>query len=285
MDVHPTQGDRPEIKVQSVGRAFRLLELVAAADGIGVTTLSTETGLATSTVHNLLVTLTQLGYVTSESGRYRLGTAMALLAARVDPAASISSVLTPAVARLAKVTGHSATATVLVGRHARTLEHRDGAGEIVVRPSAAVWQDPLALATGRLLVALRPRTEWPSFVAADERRSASSITARWLAALEMIAEQRLAVRLSRRPDEGGGPIVTAVAAFVAVGGSFPPVSVGVSIPWQLTKNDLDELVTSLWSEAGALSLSLGIDDYGTRPSSDVVEQAAALAADLVPTTQ
>jgi DNA-binding IclR family transcriptional regulator len=66
--------DRRE-SVQSVERAFDLLEALAAGGELGVTELASRTGLVPSTTHRLLHTLARRGYVSqsTDSGRYLLG--------------------------------------------------------------------------------------------------------------------------------------------------------------------------------------------------------------------
>ena len=61
--------------VQSVERAFDLLELLTDAGGSqGLTQLSEASGLPLPTIHRLMATLTQAGYVRRESSRrYTLG--------------------------------------------------------------------------------------------------------------------------------------------------------------------------------------------------------------------
>jgi IclR family acetate operon transcriptional repressor len=61
--------------VQSLERAFDLLEALSAGGELGVTELATRTGLVPSTAHRLLHTLAKRGYVShsTESGRYLLG--------------------------------------------------------------------------------------------------------------------------------------------------------------------------------------------------------------------
>jgi len=61
--------------VQSVKRAFDLLELMAMAGGtIGVTALAESAGLPAPTIHRLIRTLVSLGYVRQlPSRRYALG--------------------------------------------------------------------------------------------------------------------------------------------------------------------------------------------------------------------
>ena len=65
--------DRRE-SVQSIERAFDLLEALSRGGELGVTELANRTGLVPSTAHRLLHTLAKRGYVSqSESGRYLLG--------------------------------------------------------------------------------------------------------------------------------------------------------------------------------------------------------------------
>ena len=61
--------------VQSLERAFDLLEELARGGELGVTELANRTGLVPSTAHRLLHTLSKRGYVSqsTESGRYLLG--------------------------------------------------------------------------------------------------------------------------------------------------------------------------------------------------------------------
>jgi DNA-binding IclR family transcriptional regulator len=61
--------------VQSLERAFDLLEALASGGELGVTELANRTGLVPSTAHRLLHTLAKRGYVSqsTESGRYLLG--------------------------------------------------------------------------------------------------------------------------------------------------------------------------------------------------------------------
>jgi DNA-binding IclR family transcriptional regulator len=61
--------------VQSLERAFDLLEALAAGGELGVTELANRTGLVPSTAHRLLHTLAKRGYVSqsTDSGRYLLG--------------------------------------------------------------------------------------------------------------------------------------------------------------------------------------------------------------------
>jgi len=72
--------------VQSVSRAFDILEALAGSDELGVTELATRTGLVPSTAHRLLGTLAKRGYVSQrvDSGRYALGYKLVELASGLE---------------------------------------------------------------------------------------------------------------------------------------------------------------------------------------------------------
>ncbi len=61
--------------VQVLDRSLKLLELVAGADGAGLTDLADQSGMAPSTVHRLLTSLAGHGMVThdAETGAWTIG--------------------------------------------------------------------------------------------------------------------------------------------------------------------------------------------------------------------
>lgn len=60
-------------QVQSVRTAFRIVSILQDMDGVTMNELSSQLGLAKSTVHNYLGTLQSLGYAVERDGTYRLG--------------------------------------------------------------------------------------------------------------------------------------------------------------------------------------------------------------------
>jgi IclR family transcriptional regulator, acetate operon repressor len=75
-------GGRSRNGVQSLGRAFAILEAMANADGvIGLSQLASDSGLPLATIHRLVRTLVDLGYVRQEPSRqYSLGPRLMRLA-------------------------------------------------------------------------------------------------------------------------------------------------------------------------------------------------------------
>ena len=71
----PSVGDRPRSGVQSLDRAFLILEAIADSGGVAtLSQLASDTALPLPTIHRLIRTLVDLGYVRQEPSRqYSLG--------------------------------------------------------------------------------------------------------------------------------------------------------------------------------------------------------------------
>ncbi|SCL32729.1 transcriptional regulator, IclR family [Micromonospora rhizosphaerae] len=101
--------------VQSLERAFELLEIMADAGGvIGLSRLAQESGLALPTIHRLVRTLVDLGYVRQEPSRqYSLGPRLIRLG---DSASHLLGTWSrPYLARLVDSLGESANLAMLDG--------------------------------------------------------------------------------------------------------------------------------------------------------------------------
>lgn len=66
-------------RIQSVGRAFEILEFVRVNGGVTVTELAGELGVSKATAHHYLATMTADGYLTAEEGTYDLGLSLLAL--------------------------------------------------------------------------------------------------------------------------------------------------------------------------------------------------------------
>ncbi|MEU4477903.1 IclR family transcriptional regulator [Micromonospora sp. NPDC023966] len=101
--------------VQSLERAFELLEIMADAGGvIGLSRLAQESGLALPTIHRLIRTLVDLGYVRQEPSRqYSLGPRLIRLG---DSASHLLGTWSrPYLSRLVDALGESANLALLDG--------------------------------------------------------------------------------------------------------------------------------------------------------------------------
>jgi|SRR5680860_15397 len=84
--------------VQSVERALQILKAMhAKREDVGITELGKELSLGKSTIHRLITTLEEYGFVqqTPESGKYRIGWALFELGSEVPRRASLIEVAKP----------------------------------------------------------------------------------------------------------------------------------------------------------------------------------------------
>lgn len=102
--------ERPSDLIQSVSRAFRVLEVVGdAPSGLPPKAIAARTGLHLSTTYHLLRTLQYEGYLTrTAEGDYRLGLSIARRFRDLQHALEARPEVAAALRRLASVTGHSA---------------------------------------------------------------------------------------------------------------------------------------------------------------------------------
>lgn len=244
----PRTGD-----IQSVHRALDLLEAVGRSGDLGVTEMAHELGLAVSTVHNILRTLARRNYLISDNGRYRLGPGVTVLTSQWDPIVSLSSLLKPALNQLSQSTGHAATATALVGREARLIGFEAGPSPVTVGSSQWTWKNPLALATGRILVAMTREPEWAEFIAAGQDAEPGWSSAKWHEELTTVCRTGTCTKQARGDHEAVG-----VAVPVWTRGSSVICSIGCSAPAFLTSDDLvEQMLAALWDMTADISARLG----------------------------
>ncbi len=111
----PREDRAPEGGVQSVERAFQLLELMAEDGGeVALSHLATRSGLPVSTIHRLMRTLVARGYVRQQpSRRYVLGPRLIHLGE--SSSATVVSWARPHLTRLVEATGETANLAMLDG--------------------------------------------------------------------------------------------------------------------------------------------------------------------------
>src|SRR5918999_793851 len=106
--------------VQSLDRAFDLLEALAEGGELGVTELAERTGLVPSTAHRLLATLVKRDYVTQNaiSGRYLLGYKVVEVASGLEHRLSrLRAAARPHLESVQQATGETANLVILDGDH------------------------------------------------------------------------------------------------------------------------------------------------------------------------
>lgn len=152
-----TGSGRP--KVQSVDRTLDVLESLASRRGAtGISELAQLVGLHVSTVHRLLATLVDRGYVRQdpESSRYHLGSRIFMLASAADLHLDLRLVARPYLERLMRTSGETAN-LVTTSDHEVVYLDQVASMHLVKMFTAPGMRAPLyCTGTGKLLLAHKP---------------------------------------------------------------------------------------------------------------------------------
>jgi DNA-binding IclR family transcriptional regulator len=159
-DIDDDADDRQRVGVQSLGRAFAILEEVARhRDGIGLADLSKLVGLHNSTTFHLAKTMVSLGYLRQEkdSKRYRIGRPLFALAASALDEIEMVNVATPVLEELSRETGESAHFAVRMGDAVVVIARTSGPGAFQLTDRVGVVRPAHCTALGKIILAsLRP---------------------------------------------------------------------------------------------------------------------------------
>jgi IclR family transcriptional regulator, acetate operon repressor len=152
--------------VQSIERAFGLLEVMASSGGIaGLSELSQRSGLAVPTIHRLLRTLVELGYVRQEPSRkYALGPRLVALG---DSASRlVGARATPHLARLTEELGESANLALLDGHEVLYVAQAPGQHEMRMITEVGRRAPAHCTAVGKAILAGLPEARVDAILAA-----------------------------------------------------------------------------------------------------------------------
>ena len=159
-DALPGRAARQRVGVQSLGRAFAILEEVARRrEGIGLADLSKRVGLHNSTTFHLAKTLVSLGYIRQErdTKRYRVGRPLFALAASALDEVEMVSLATPILEELSAKTGESSHFAVRMGDAIVVIARTSGPGAFQLAERVGVVRPAHCTALGKvILAALHP---------------------------------------------------------------------------------------------------------------------------------
>jgi DNA-binding IclR family transcriptional regulator len=159
-DIDDDADDRQRVGVQSLGRAFAILEEIARQrEGIGLADLSKLVGLHNSTTFHLAKTMVSLGYLRQEkdSKRYRVGRPLFALAAGALDEIEMVNLATPLLEELSRETGESGHFAVRMGDAVVVIARTSGAGAFQLTDRVGVVRPAHCTALGKIILAsLRP---------------------------------------------------------------------------------------------------------------------------------
>jgi DNA-binding IclR family transcriptional regulator len=155
-DIDDEAEGRQRVGVQSLGRAFSILEAVARhRDGIGLADLTKIVGLHNSTTFHLAKTMVALGYIRQErdTKRYRIGRPLFALAASALDEIEMVNLATPVMEELSRETGESSHFAVRMGDAVVVIARTGGPGAFQLADRVGVVRPAHCTALGKIILA------------------------------------------------------------------------------------------------------------------------------------
>lgn len=259
-DVDDEADERQRVGVQSLGRAFAILEEVARhRPGIGLAELSKLVGLHNSTTFHLAKTLVSLGYLRQErdSKRYRIGRPLFALAASALDEIEMVNVATPVLEDLSRETSESSHFAVRMGDAVVVIARTSGPGAFQLTDRVGVVRPAHCTALGKIILASFRSDQLSRFLDRVELKpsTAKSITDRETLLREIAEVRRTGVAF----DDGEfNPEVRCVAVPVADFTGKVVGALGISGPiWRLSNQALHSSAQVVQAAANRLSAEFG----------------------------
>ncbi len=241
--------------VQSLGRAFQILEKMADAGGtVGLSQLASEAGLPLPTIHRLVRTLVDLGYVRQEVSRqYTLGPKLIRLGE--TSSRMLRSWAQPYLTELVDALGESANLAM--------LDHDEivYVGQVPSRHSMRMFTEvgrrvqPHCTAVGKAILALEPEGDVRSLL----RRTGMPVhTSHTITDPEVFVAELSRVRAQGYAVDDGEQEVGVRCVAIAVPDAPAPIAISVSGPTARMTTDIVATAAPLLVEAGR-RLSVDLD--------------------------
>jgi DNA-binding IclR family transcriptional regulator len=202
------RGTDGEARVQSLVRAFAILETVARhGDGIGLSDLARKVGLHSSTVFNLVRTMTDLHYLdqSMEDRRYRIGRSLLSLTANAVDDVLLVNKARAVIEELSRASGETGTFAIWTGEQVVSMARSSGGGSFELSDRVGGVRPAHATATGKVLLAALPDDRMEAIVrsARLERFTARTMVdaRRVLAEVRRVREAGIAVDRAEYRDD------------------------------------------------------------------------------------
>jgi IclR family transcriptional regulator, acetate operon repressor len=175
---HAIGGIAVMASVQSVSRAFRVLDALATGD-MGITEIADHSSLPKSTVARLVRTLEEVQAVerAGSEGRYRIGSQIVTLARAASPNAGLLALTRPHLRSLARATGEDAGFSIPAGYRVHYIDQVSSHNAIQVRDWTGEEVAMHATPSGQVLLATWPEKRVERYLATPlEAFTAHTIT-------------------------------------------------------------------------------------------------------------
>ena len=267
-DIDDDADDRQRVGVQSLGRAFTILEAVARhREGIGLAELSKLVGLHNSTTFHLARTMVSLGYLRQEkdSKRYRVGRPLFALAASALDEIEMVNVATPILEDLSRETSESSHFAVRMGDAVVVIARTGGPGAFQLTDRVGVVRPAHCTALGKIILAsLRPDQLSRFLKRVDMKPS----TPRSITDVQVLLREITEIRRTGIAFDDGefNPEVRCVAVPVTDFTGHVIGALGISGPiWRLSNQALHNSARIVQSAASRLSAEFGAGDVTKAP--------------------
>jgi DNA-binding IclR family transcriptional regulator len=246
--------------VQSIVRAFAILELVARApDGITLSELSRAVRLHSSTTFNLVRTMFKLGYLhqSRDDKRYRIGRPLFSLAANAIDELLLVDAAKAVMEDLSRVSGETGTFAVWSGGQVVAMARSSGAGAFQLSDRVGGVRPAHATATGKVLLSALPSEQLDAYLAGAtlSRFTATTIvdTRRLRAEVQKVKAAGIAVDHAEFHDD-----VCCIAMAVRDFSGTTVGAIGLSAPlWRMGDDARPAKAAMLRNAAQRLSEALG----------------------------
>jgi DNA-binding IclR family transcriptional regulator len=259
-NVPPVKVQEPRGGIQSIERAFALLEEIARhRNGIGLAELAKTVGLHTSTSFHLLRTMVSLGYLGQfvDSKRYHVGQRLFGLAANALTEVELVATCMPVIETLAKETGESAHFALQSFDEVMIVARVAGAGAFQLVDRTGGRRPAHCTAVGKALLSTLSDEQLERFLgtALLAPRTPHSITTPVQLRTEILRVRATGIAYD---DQEFDPELRCMAMPVRDFTGRAAGAVGISGPvWRLNLHRLDELKPAVLSAAQRISAALG----------------------------
>jgi IclR family acetate operon transcriptional repressor len=258
------EGQQPTVgPVQSVGRAFEVLETLAASGPMSLSQLSVESGLPLTTIHRLTGTLVALGYLRQHSPKqYALGPRLIHLGERASRL--FATWATPHLAKLVDTLGETANLAMLDRDEIVYVAQAPSRHSMRMFTEVGRRVPVHCTAVGKALIAQLPAGEVEAIV---RRRGMPAQTENTITTPEELATELDVVRRQGFAIDDGEQEIGVHCVAVAVTEGTPRLAVSISGPVpRMNEHLVRRAIPVLNRTSRDMAVDLAVD-LGSHPAS------------------
>jgi IclR family transcriptional regulator, KDG regulon repressor len=265
---------KERVGVQSIGRAFSILEEIARnRDGITLAELSKQVGLHNSTTFHLVRTMVTLGYLrqSKDTKKYRIGRSLFLLAASSFDEIEMANSAEPILEVLSQQTGETGHVAVRTHDLVSIIAKSHAPGALQLTERAGVTRAMYCTALGKIMLAAMSDDELENYLA---RVQLKPMTEKTIIDAARLREEVLEARKNNfaYDDSEFNSEIRCIAVPVRGFSGDVVAAIGVSGPvWRMSLSNLQAKRETLLHAAEALS-----SEFGYRPQGADLKRAAAV---------